>query len=160
MNEKYVEALEQYDMEVRAVRKGRGSWICETDQGCRLLKEYRGTARRLEFEDEVLGRLDTRGSLRADRYLRNREGGLMTVTGDGTRYILKDWFLDRECDLKDNREIRLAASRLARASSMDSRHCCFLNPASTIRLRPPSLPGIRNIFISLILFWLLYNSTS
>ena len=87
MNEKYVEALEQYDMEVRAVRKGRGSWICETDQGCRLLKEYRGTARRLEFEDEVLGRLDTKGSLRADRYLRNREGGLMTVTGDGTRYI-------------------------------------------------------------------------
>ena len=42
MNEKYVEALEQYDMEVRTVRKGRGSWICETDQGCRLLKEYRG----------------------------------------------------------------------------------------------------------------------
>ena len=26
MNEKYVEALEQYDMEVRAVKKGRGSW--------------------------------------------------------------------------------------------------------------------------------------
>ena len=113
MNEKYVEALEQYDMEVRAVRKGRGSWICETDQGCRLLKEYRGTARRLEFEDEVLGRLDTRGSLRADRYLRNREGGLMTVTGDGTRYILKDWFLDRECNIKDGYEIRQALSRLA-----------------------------------------------
>ena len=113
MNEKYVEALEQYDMEVRAVRKGRGSWICETDQGCRLLKEYRGTARRLEFEDEVLGRLDTRGSLRADRYLRNREGGLMTVTSDGTRYILKDWFLDRECNIKDGYEIRQALSRLA-----------------------------------------------
>ena len=27
--------------------------------------------------------------------------------------MLKDWFLDRECDLKDNREIRLAVSRLA-----------------------------------------------
>mgnify|MGYP000370471007 CR=1 FL=1 len=113
MNEKYVEALEQYDMEVRTVRKGRGSWICETDQGCRLLKEYRGTARRLEFEDEVLGRLDTRGSLRADRYLRNREGDLMTVTSDGTRYILKDWFLDRECNIKDGYEIRQALSRLA-----------------------------------------------
>lgn len=113
MNEKYVEALEQYDMEVRSVRKGRGSWICETDQGCRLLKEYRGTARRLEFEDEVLGRLDTRGSLRVDRYLRNREGGLMTVAGDGTRYILKDWFLDRECNIKDGYEIRQAISRLA-----------------------------------------------
>ena len=50
MNEKYTEALEQYDMEVLSVRRGRGSWICETDQGCRLLKEYRGTVKRLEFD--------------------------------------------------------------------------------------------------------------
>ena len=27
MNEKYVEALEQYDMDILSVRKGRGSWI-------------------------------------------------------------------------------------------------------------------------------------
>ena len=27
MNEKYVEALEQYEMDVISVRKGRGSWI-------------------------------------------------------------------------------------------------------------------------------------
>ena len=113
MNEKYVEALEQYEMDVISVRKGRGSWICETKKGCRLLKEYRGTVKRLEFEDEVLGILDTRGSLRADRYIRNREGSLLTVAGDGTRYILKDWFLDRECNIKDSFEIRQALSRLA-----------------------------------------------
>ena len=87
MNEKYTEALEQYDMEILAVRRGRGSWICETDQGCRLLKEYRGTAKRLEFEDQVLGMLDPRTSLRTDRYVRNKEGALFTVTGDGTCYI-------------------------------------------------------------------------
>lgn len=113
MNEKYVEALEQYEMDVISVRKGRGSWICETGNGCRLLKEYRGTVKRLEFEDEVLGTLDTRGSLRADRYIRNREGSLLTMTGDGTRYILKDWFMDRECNIKDGFEIRQALSRLA-----------------------------------------------
>ena len=113
MNEKYVEALEQYEMDVISVRKGRGSWICETRNGCRLLKEYRGTVKRLEFEDEVLGILDTRGSLRADRYIRNKEGSLLTMTGDGTRYILKDWFMDRECNIKDGFEIRQALSRLA-----------------------------------------------
>lgn len=113
MNEKYVEALEQYEMDVISVRKGRGSWICETTDGCRLLKEYRGTVKRLEFEDEVLGMLDTRGSLRADRYIRNREGGLLTAAGDGTRYILKDWFMDRECNIKDGFEIRQSLSRLA-----------------------------------------------
>lgn len=113
MNEKYVEALEQYDMDILSVRKGRGSWICETRNGCRLLKEYRGTVKRLEFEDEVLRILDTRGSLRADQYIRNREGSLLTVTGDGTRYIFKDWFMDRECNIKDGFEIRQALSRLA-----------------------------------------------
>lgn len=112
MNEKYVEALEQYDMEVLSVRKGRGSWICETRSGCRLLKEYRGTAKRLEFEDEVLGKVDTRGSLRVDRYVRNREGSLLSITGDGTRYILKDWYTDRECNIRDGYEIRQALSRL------------------------------------------------
>lgn len=113
MNEKYVEALEQYEMDVISVRKGRGSWICDTKNGCRLLKEYRGTVKRLEFEDEVLGILGASGSLRADRCIRNREGGLLTTTGDGTRYILKDWFMDRECNIKDGFEIRLALSRLA-----------------------------------------------
>ena len=113
MNEKYVEALEQYDMEVLSVRKGRGSWICETRDGIRMLREYRGTIKRLEFEDEVLGMLDTRGSIRTDQYVRNREGSLLTMAGDGTKYILKEWFLDRECNIKDGLEIRQALTRLA-----------------------------------------------
>ena len=61
MNEKYVEALEQYELEIFSVRKGRGAWICETEDGCKLLKEYRGTVKRLEFEDQVLDQLDTCG---------------------------------------------------------------------------------------------------
>lgn len=113
MNERYTEALEQYDVEVRAVRKGRGAWICETDQGLMLLKEYRGTLKRLEFEDEVLESLDTRTSLRADQYVRNREGSLLTAAGDGVRYIVKRWFSDRECDIRDGYEIRKTLSRLA-----------------------------------------------
>lgn len=83
MNEKYVEALEQYELEIFSVRKGRGSWICETEDGCKLLKEYRGTVKRLEFEDQVLDQLDTGGALRADRYVRNREGSFCPSPGTG-----------------------------------------------------------------------------
>ena len=64
MIDRYLEALEQYEMEIISVRKGRGAWICETDQGLKLLREYRGTVRRLEIEDQILGMIDTRTSLR------------------------------------------------------------------------------------------------
>ena len=50
MNERYQEVLEQYEVEILSVRKGRGAWICETDKGLKLLREYKGTVRRLEFE--------------------------------------------------------------------------------------------------------------
>ncbi len=113
MNERYMEALEQYEVGVEAVRRGRGAWLCETERGCMLLKEYRGTVKRLEFEDQVLGMLDTRTSLRADRYVRNREGGLLTEALDGTRYVLKEWFTDRECNIRDGYEVRQAVLRLA-----------------------------------------------
>ena len=113
MNERYQEVLEQYEMELLSVRKGRGAWICETDKGLKLLQEYRGTVRRLEFEDQVLEKLDTRGSLRVDRYVRNREGALLSKAGDGSNYIMKEYFPDRECNIRDHYEIRLGISRLA-----------------------------------------------
>lgn len=70
------------------------------------MREYKGTVRRLEFEDQVLECLDTRGSLRADQYVRNQEGALLSKAGDGTGYIMKEWFSDRECNIRDSYEIR------------------------------------------------------
>ena len=63
MTERYTEVLEQYDMEVYGVKKGRGAWILDTDKGCRILKEYRGTVRRLEFEAKVLEALQDSSGL-------------------------------------------------------------------------------------------------
>ena len=61
MNDSYLEVLKQYEGEVTGVRRGRGAWICEYPDGPRLLKEYRGTVKRLEFEDAVLGQLEQQG---------------------------------------------------------------------------------------------------
>ena len=81
MNERYQEVLEQYEVETLSVRKGRGAWICETDKGLKLLREYKGTVRRLEFEDQVLECLDTRGSLRADQYVLHSQRPYVSVHG-------------------------------------------------------------------------------
>lgn len=62
MNDSYLEVLRQYEGEVTGVRRGRGAWICEYPDGLKLLKEYRGTVKRLEFEDAVLKRWSSRVS--------------------------------------------------------------------------------------------------
>ena len=73
MNDSYLEVLKQYEGEVTNVRRGRGAWICEYPDGPRLLKEYRGTVKRLEFEDAVLGQLEERDrKLIQLRYFQNK----------------------------------------------------------------------------------------
>ena len=113
VNDSYMDVLQQYEGETLNVRRGRGAWICEQSDGIRLLKEYRGTLRRLEFEEAVLTELENAGFDQVDQYVRSREGALIATGEDGGRYILKKWFLDRECSLRDSREILTAVSRIA-----------------------------------------------
>ena len=55
MNEKGLVVLEQYELDVRNARRGRGSFLVDTDRGLKLLTEYSGTEGRLEFQAEVMG---------------------------------------------------------------------------------------------------------
>ena len=108
-----VEIAEKYELEIRSARKGRGAWIFDTDKGLKLLKEYKGSIKRLEFEENVLDTMREAGTLRVDQYFRNKDGELLSATADGTKYIVKDWFSDRECDLKDRKEILSAVRQIA-----------------------------------------------
>lgn len=45
--------------------------------------------------------------------MRNKEGELLSTASDGIRYVVKDWFSDRECDLKDTGEILSAVRQIA-----------------------------------------------
>ncbi len=107
------EIVEKYGLEIINARKGRGSWIFETDQGLKLLKEYKGSVKRLEFEEAVLDTMKEAGALRVDQYVRNLENELISTAEDGTRYLVKNWFSDRECDLKDDQEILSAVRQIA-----------------------------------------------
>ena len=114
LNDNYLDVMQQYDGETLEVRRGRGAWICERPDGVKLLKEDRGSLKRLEFEEAVLGELKRQGICLVDQYTRNLAGELITTAQDGTKYILKDWFVSKECNLKDSREILAAVSWIAR----------------------------------------------
>lgn len=113
MREYELEVLEQYDIEVQGTRKIRGAFFCDTKEGTMLLKEAQVSARRAPLLYALLQEVSEEGCLRADIPVKNKEGGFVSTSRDGTRYMLKKWFPGRECDVKKVPEILLAAENLA-----------------------------------------------
>ena len=94
MNDRAISVLENYDMEVTRTFKGRGTIVCETGNGFRVLKEYKGSTEKLELLDLLQGKLSE--TVRTDRLVRNKEGELFCKDADGTVYIVKEQLDGRE----------------------------------------------------------------
>lgn len=114
MREYELEVLEQYDMEVKCTRKIRGAFFCETNEGAMLLKETKISGRRAPFLYIVLSSLEQRGEWMVDTPVFTRNGELVAYSGDGTGYMLKQWYMGRECDMKREEEAAEAAEILGR----------------------------------------------
>lgn len=114
MNDHYMDVIQKYEGELVEIRRGRGAWICTYSDCIRLLKEYRGSLMRLEFEEAVLNQIRKTGIGMVDCCVRNQENELLSSADDGSKYILKEWYPDRECSLSDVREVLLAVGGIAR----------------------------------------------
>ena len=122
MNDKAVNVLEQYDVTINRTFKGRGTIICDTQQGMRVLKEYRGRTEKLELLHQLQGRLND--SLRTDTLIRNREGALFVKDIDNSIYILEEQIEGKECSYKCEEDIVKAFGAMAKL------HLKFMIPAS------------------------------
>lgn len=125
MNDRAVELLEQYDIEVKRTRKGRGAIICETEQGCLIFKEYAGNPERIELQDRLMKRIAEAGQVQTESIIAARDGALFVRDNDGVKYILKTWQDGRECSIYDKSECVEAVRLLAKL------HECMQLPADT-----------------------------
>ena len=98
MNDKATSVLEQYDMTINRTFKGRGTIICDTEKGMRVLKEYKGRTEKLELLLQLQSRLGD--NLRTDTLIRNKEGGLYVRDIDNSIYILEEQVEGKECSYK------------------------------------------------------------
>ena len=78
-----------------------------------LLREYNGSASRLEREERIKESLMSHGYRKVDKALANKQGELLTRDGSGNIWLMKRWFAGRECDLKDAKQVCRAMSHLA-----------------------------------------------
>jgi len=128
VNDRAVELLEQYEIEVLRTRKGRGAILCDTNLGILILKEYSGSPDRIELQNKLLKQISDAGLVKVESIIPNREGTLVVKDGDGAGYVLKTWRDGRECSLYDRAECAEAVQLLARL------HDCMRLPGDTLNL--------------------------
>ena len=129
MNEKGLKILEQYDLTVYNSRRGRNSWICETDRGLKLVTEFSGAPKKLEFQNQILAHLKEEGYLFVDLVMETREGELFAQDREETRYIVKEWFEGKECDTKNEEDILKTVRNLARLHKI----LCYIPQKESLR---------------------------
>lgn len=109
-----ISVLEQYEMEVYSTRRTRGAVLCDTDQGLFLLKEAYAADGRLPVLTGLYGLLNENGFPLVDTPFANKEGEYVTAAEDGTVYMLKRWFIGRECDIRKEADLLEGVRHLAR----------------------------------------------
>lgn len=114
MNEKGINILEEYDLEVGSIRRGRGVLLVETNQGMKKLVEFKGTQAHVEFQNAVQEKLYENAGIVTDRFVKNRMGDLVTQDKDSRKYVLKNHIEGTECDIKNSKEVAYMAKNLAK----------------------------------------------
>ena len=105
MNEKALEVLEQYDLEILRTWKGRGVYFLDTSKGLHMLKEYRGSEEKSEKIWQLLTSLENVQFFKTDLPVRTKEGNFITKDSEDTTYLLKRWREGRECDPRSELDV-------------------------------------------------------
>lgn len=114
MNDRAVIVLEQYDLEVDKLKKGRGTFLFESKSENFLMEEYKGTEDRLKFVSEVLNAASEKGVSNIETFHVNKEGLLLSKDYEQNTYLVKRHFLGKECDLSNKTDCIRAVKALAK----------------------------------------------
>lgn len=109
-----LEVLEQYGIQTDNLIRGRGSWICDTGEGLKILQEYTGSVQKLIWQKLIQERAEEADVALTDLLIPNQEGELYSRDRAGTAYILRNWYKARECDTHARQDIRKGTESLAR----------------------------------------------
>lgn len=105
--------LEQYGLEAKASYRGRGALIVETQQGQKIIKEFKGSEKKLIGQRQIQCQLRENSKIRVDCLMENLDGEVVSKDRDGIPYTVRDWYAGRECDVKSEADIMDSMKMLA-----------------------------------------------
>ena len=71
-----LEVLEKYGIYTDNLVRGRGAWICETEDGLRILQEYPGSVQKLIWQKLLQEKIEDAGCALTDMLIPNLDGEL------------------------------------------------------------------------------------
>ena len=96
--------LEQYGLTAESTARIRGALLCHTEKGLVIIKEFKGSEKKLQKQQELLLKIQEQGG-NVDYYIPNQEEKLVSRDRDGIPYTLQHWFEGRECDTRSREDI-------------------------------------------------------
>ena len=104
--------LEQYGLNAESSARTRGALLCRTEKGLVIIREFGGTEKKLQKQQELLEKLSEQECL-VDCYISNQEGALVARDRDGIPYTIQQWYEGRECDTRSREDIFRSIRMLA-----------------------------------------------
>ncbi|MCD8119203.1 MAG: hypothetical protein LUE29_06980 [Lachnospiraceae bacterium] len=116
--EKLSRVLSDFGLEPEKMTRVRGGFLLETEDGLRMLQEYRGGTAKLTAAETLQKFLRGKGFFRTDLLLRSKKGELSSRDVDGTVYVLKEWFEGQECSRENRGDLFAGMELLAELHGM------------------------------------------
>ncbi len=113
MNDRAISLLENYDFTVIKAHKARGAFVCETDAGLKILKEYQAPVSKLGLMDALLQAVSKNAKVDVDTLVADKEGKFISYDREGMGYVVKDYYEGRECSPRETEDLKLAMHSLA-----------------------------------------------
>lgn len=113
LDDKNEEVFKQYNIKIYNTYRTRGAFILETNQGIKLYRAFEGSKNRVEFENCIMEHLQEQGYENVDLYLRNMNGEIISEDNRANRFVIKDWYEGKECNLREFKDIAAASGNLA-----------------------------------------------
>lgn len=114
MAEKMSEVYGAYDLQINQVMRGRGAFLLRTDKGIFQLKPMDANTSRLSAEYEFKESLAQLGFDSIDYCVKNREDELYTCDRYGNPFVMRRYFLGRECNPLSTQDMLTGVRNLAR----------------------------------------------
>ena len=90
-----ISILEQYALTAKSSSRIRGALLCHTEKGPVIIREFRGSEKKLIKQQELLNAVEQKG-YRVASYLLNEDGGLVSRARDKIPNTVQRCYQGRE----------------------------------------------------------------